>query len=750
MAKSIPEYVTDFLLELLPGLLPKPADSVAKSAVATFKDKLDSLLKQPRLRRELLEAARIAEGDFRIRARQELGNDELTQRVASLPLYDRELFQRSLQSLPEHLNEDILAGHLQRYISDDWKGDFTPEELRKGTAIYLNCLKMQLLKVEGFGDLIARLEVLRTGERTEQILVIVKELLELVRQLNVKESVVAALFTIPQPVQDFTGRTDELEKLKASFQAGALITGLSGGGGVGKTELAKKLAHEIADAYPSARLTIDLLGTSENPLAPEEVMRRLLEPFYPNQKLPEDPQGLQGLYQQTFASQNALLLLDNAANEMQVRPLIPPQPSAAIVTSRKHFTLNEFGLTPLRLDVLSPEEARDLLRNASSKLNDASDTNLDALASLCGRLPLALRVAASLLNDRDDWTPATLQKRLADERTRLARLKRDGDLDVDATLSLSYNLLDDDLKTKFRQLGLFTAPFVQLSAAAVWQLDDETAADDLLGKFSNLSLLNILPSPFGEKQAGEVLYLYALHDLTRLFAQNRLLEDETEAKSTAMRHANHFLEWGSVADDLYQKGNENILLGLAQFRFIYPHLQSAYERLTPENQTFPHPEEADRWLSDFPGKCAYVLDLHLPPRQKIVLMETALSAAQRLEDKNAEGVHLGNLGNAYADLGDAKKAIEFYEQYLSIAREIGDRRGEGAALGNLGMAYKNLGENEKAREFWHQALQIFRAIESPHVRTVENWLAGLDGESEKKQEVTLQDFVRTVIQAHRG
>ena len=339
---------------------------------------------------------------------------------------------------------------------------------------------------------------------------------------------------------------------------------------------------------------------------------------------------------------------------------------------------------------------------------------------------------------------------------------------MDATLSLSYNLLDDDLKTKFRQLGLFTAPFVQLSAAAVWQLDDETAADDLLGKFSNLSLLNILPSPFGETQAGEVLYLYALHDLTRLFAQNRLLEDETEAKSTAMRHANHFLGWGSAADNLYQKGNENILLGLAQFRFIYPHLQSAYERLAPENQTFPHPDEADRWLSDFPGKCVYVLDLHLPPRQKIVLMETALSAAQRLEDKNAEGVHLGNLGGAYAALGDAKKAIEFYEQALVIDHEIGDRRGEGAALGNLGnayaalgdakkaiefyeqalvidheigdrrgegsdlgnlgMAYKNLGEKEKAREFWNQALQIFRAIESPHVSTVENWLAGLDGE----------------------
>lgn len=195
--------------------------------------------------------------------------------------------------------------------------------------------------------------------------ILVGENISVVQQLEAAKA--AALFTIPPPVTDFTGREKELEKLKASFQTGALITGLSGGGGVGKTELARKLANEIADAYPDARLNMDLLGTSANPLAPEEVMRRLLEPFYPNQKLPDDPQGLKGLYQQTFASAKALLLLDNAADETQVRPLIPPQPSAAIVTSRKHFSLSELGLNPLRLDVLSPEEARGLLRNASPK-----------------------------------------------------------------------------------------------------------------------------------------------------------------------------------------------------------------------------------------------------------------------------------------------------------------------------------------------------------------------------------------------
>jgi tetratricopeptide (TPR) repeat protein len=535
---------------------------------------------------------------------------------------------------------------------------------------------------------------------------------------------VSSLLTIPLPVKDFTGREDELAQLKTSFKSGAVITGLSGGGGVGKTELARRLAQEIADAYPDARMSIDLLGTSETPLTSEEVMRRILEPFYPNQQLPDQPEGLQGLYQQTFASKKALLLLDNAANAAQVRPLIPPPPSAAIVTSRQHFALTEFDLTPLRLDVLSPEKSREFLRSASIKLKDAPDEEIDALATLCGRLPLALRVAASLLDDRADWTPGILLKRLEDERTRLSRLQRenDPDLDVESVLSLSYNLLDNSLKEKFRQLGVFTAPFMRISAQAVWELENEAEADDLLGKLANRSLLNVLPSssagldtPLASLSStrpaeDEVLFTYTLHDLTRLFALERLLDDESEAKTAAMRHADHFLGWASAANTLYKKGNENILLGLAQFRFIWAHLQSAYERLLPENTTFPRPDDADRWLGDFPGNCVYVLDLHLPPRQKIPLMQAALSAARRLGERGTEGVHLGNLGLAYAALGDARKAIEFHEQYLAIAREIGDRRGEGNALGNLGLAYADLGDAHKAIEFYEQALVIDREI----------------------------------------
>jgi tetratricopeptide (TPR) repeat protein len=525
------------------------------------------------------------------------------------------------------------------------------------------------------------------------------------------QTVLASLFTIPPPVADFTGRAKELETLKTSFKNGAVITGLSGGGGVGKTELARKLAQELADDYPAARLEIDLRGASENPLPPEDAMRRLLEPFYPNQKLPDDPNQLRGLYRQTFAKRQSLLLLDNAADAAQVRPLIPPPPSAAIVTSRRYFSLSEFGLSePLRLEALTEEEARDLLRAASPKLRNAPADEVKQLAALCGRLPLALRVAAALLEDRPDWRPADLLARLADERSRLKRLKRDSDpdLDVEAALNLSYALLDDDLKARFRQLGVFPAPFLKISAAAVWfgtvhgPPSAVSETDDLLGKLITRSLLT--PSPVGEGAGGEVAY--SLHDLTRLFALARLEEDPAEAGQATLRHAEHFLEQASAADDLYKKGGEHILPALATFRFLSPHLSAAFARLSAQ----PGDPAADRWLSDFPGKCIYLLDLHLPPREHIPLLEAALAASRRLGDKGGEGVHLGNLGSAYLALGDARKAIAFYEQALAIAREIGDKRNEGNWLGNLGSAYWALGDARKAIEFYEQCLTLHREI----------------------------------------
>ncbi len=526
--------------------------------------------------------------------------------------------------------------------------------------------------------------------------------------INFSEVIKAAygLFTIPAPVADFTGREKELAQLKKSFLRGAIITGLSGAGGIGKTELARKLAHDIAENFPDAQINIDLQGTSEKPLSSDDAMRRLLEPFFIGQKLPDDEYQLKGLYHQTFGRKKILLLLDNAANATQIRPLIPSAPSAAIITSRQHFSLTEFGLhEPLRLDVLSPQKARDFLRSSSPKIKDSPVEEINELAKLCGYLPLALRVVISLLNDRPDWMTGHLVKRLADERTRLQQLKREDDvnLDVESALSLSYKLLSDNLKKRFRELGIFTASFVKISAKEVLKIEDDNELDDIFGKLIGRNLLSY------QKSQEIIEDQYSMHDLTRLYATQKLLE-ENEYEEGFAQYARHFLEWANETNDLYKKGNKSILVGLTYFRFIWIHLYSIYNRLLSVQKSMLHPLWVDQWLSSFPGACVHVFELHIPPQERSVILQTALDAACRLGNNQEKQINLGNLGIAYNSMGNSHQSIELFLQAIKIAREIEDRWHEGNWTSNLGIAYKNLGNARKAIEFYEKALFINREI----------------------------------------
>lgn len=187
--------------------------------------------------------------------------------------------------------------------------------------------------------------------------------------------------------------------------------------------------------------------------------------------------------------------------------------------------------------------------------------------------------------------------------------------------------------------------------------------------------------------------LYVLHDLVHLFAWQRLQEAPDEALATVRAHAWYYLAVGAALDDMYREGGDKVATAVQHFAAIWPHLHAAWRRLLPrepgqEGEGLPRPPDADLWLNVMPGRVAYVLDLHLPPREKIPYLEAALAAAQRLGHRRGEGNHLGNLGSAYHALGDVKRAIEFYEQALAISREVDDRRGEAIRVWNLGFIYR--------------------------------------------------------------
>ncbi len=491
------------------------------------------------------------------------------------------------------------------------------------------------------------------------------------------------LHQLPSPPADFTGREKEINQIIKDIQHGATISGLQGLGGIGKTALGLVIAHQLKNDYPEAQIFLDLRGTQgQEAMTPAQVMSYVIHSFHPEARLPDNEAELHSIFYSILHDKKVLLFFDNARNREQVEPLLPPPACLTLVTSRQHFDLP--GLSALNLESLTPNDAQTLIRKIAKqvKLEEA-----EVIAKLCDYLPMALRLAASMLNTRPDWTPAVLTEKLHNALVILGP--------VEASLQLSYEILDDTIKMRFRQLGVFPAPFSQQAASAVWEIPPE-GTDAALGILLQASLLGYDPD----------FRKYVLHDLVRQYAEKQLLKDKKEEHAARLRHAQYYSTILEAADDLYLKGGKNILRALQLFDAEWAHIQAAQGWLA--NHIDSNDDIARLYIrfTDAP----YCLDLRLHPRARIIWLGKAIETDRRLGYRRGEGVDLGNLGNAYAELGYARKSIEFYEKQLVIVREIGDRNGEGNALGSLGNAYAAMGDARKAIEFYEKALVIDREI----------------------------------------
>jgi len=492
---------------------------------------------------------------------------------------------------------------------------------------------------------------------------------------------IAALHQLPSPPAGFTGRAAELAELRPALrEQGAAISGVRGLGGVGKTALALVLAHELAADYPDAQIFVNLQGVTQ-PLAPEAVMAHVIRAYQPIAKLPDDPAQLAAIYRSVLAGQRALLLFDNARDAAQIKPLLPPAGCLLLLTSRQKFTLP--GLTAINLDSLPPADAEALLLKLASRIGD----HAARLARLCGYLPLALTLAGGALAEREDLEPEQYLNRL--EHSRLALLD-----EVAASLALSDDLLSPELQRLWRRLSVFPADFMVDGAGALWSMELDLAGDRL----SDLLRFSLL-------EFNQEVKRYRLHDLARDFARSRL--SEAERDDAQRRHAEHYKNVLAVADSLYMKGESHIQLGLALFDVERANIFAGQAWAAAHAE---QDETAARLTSEYPDAGVYVLALRQHPREKIAWLEAGLAAARRLKNRPAEGGHLGNLGNAYAALGEPRRAIDYYKQRISIARELGDRRGKSSTQANLGLAYANLGQPRRAIEYYERALKIQRSL----------------------------------------
>jgi tetratricopeptide (TPR) repeat protein len=519
--------------------------------------------------------------------------------------------------------------------------------------------------------------------------------------------IATSLHQLPSPPIDFTGRTAELAELLSNIEHGAIITGLRGMGGIGKTALALVLADKLKGTYPDAQFYLDLRGASDKPMPPIEAMQHVIRGYHPTAKLPDDPTDIAALYRSVLDGQRALLLMDNAKDADQIKPLLPPASCLTLITSRQKFYVTGIqtqDLDTLQLDDASKlliriaprlsnvilSEAKDLaqlteiLRRKSAAQNDTQIMAVDALAYFCGYLPLALQVSASTLAERADLQPQEFIRRLSDTQQRLQLTG------VDASLQLSYDLLTPELKQTFSQLAVFPASFDAAAEEAVCEDADHLRLSELV----RLSLV----------QYDNTMQRYQLHDLVRLFADKR--PNDKDRIVAQYRHSEHYLIVLSTANDFYLKGSDFFTLGLRLFDLEQSNIRAG------QNWSNEHGGESEslaQLCSNYAGTGS-LLGLRLHPYERIRWIQSGLEGSRLAHNRNDEGVHLSNLANAYADLGETRKAIEYHEQALKIDREIGDQSGEGRELGNLGSVYYTLGETRKAIEVYEQRIRIAREI----------------------------------------
>jgi tetratricopeptide (TPR) repeat protein len=495
----------------------------------------------------------------------------------------------------------------------------------------------------------------------------------------------AAKPAIKSPVSDYEER-EEMETVRAEFRtSGVLITALHGAGGIGKTELALKLAAEEKDRFPDGQIMVELLGTSPQSKSPGRAMEEVLRALLGHQvALPEDPEHLAQRYTSELAARQLLLLLDNAATPAQVAPLMPPASCGVVVTSRQMISLD--GLQAVHLGKMAPESAAHLARRIAPRIGDLAEE----LVQECGYLAKAVRLAATAVRT-STIAPQEYLERLKENR--LASLSA-----IAAALQTSYDLLrDDDDRTFWRRLGVFPETFDLVAAAAVAGdgVDQRDRTQETIDRLGAASMVEF----------DEATSRYWLHDLARDFAAQQLAGSSTEQRQAARRHAQHFVAVLAAADNLYLEGGANLLASLAAFDGERANIEAA--------QTWAAGapgQDAAKLALQLPAEGAYILNLRLHPRNLIGWLESAVRAAREIGDRWREGNALGNLGIAYGAVGDARKAIEFFEQVLLIAHELGDRRAEGNTLGNLGNAYGALGNFQKAIEFYEQRLAIAREI----------------------------------------
>jgi tetratricopeptide (TPR) repeat protein/transcriptional regulator with XRE-family HTH domain len=529
---------------------------------------------------------------------------------------------------------------------------------------------------------------------------------------------------LPAPVRQFTGRRPELAALTGLLsqavdsEPAATITAIGGMAGVGKTALAVHWAHRVARRFPDGQLYADLRGydPSASPMPAGEALAGFLRALgMAGQDIPREVDERAAVYRTLLAGRRLLVVLDNARHAEQVRPLLPGNPACVtLVTSRDALGGLVAGEGAVRLEVglLPLPEAVGLLRGLIGR---RVDDDLDAavkLAGQCGRLPLALRVAAQLAVTRGGVPLADLAAELADLQHRLDLLETGGDerTTVRAVFTWSYQDLDPAVARMFRLVGgVHPGPDISAPAAASLAGLPPAQTRQALGELTRAHLL-------AEHAPGR----FSCHDLLRGYAAEQAAAHDSPAEQRAALHRvlDHYLHTAYAADRLLHPSRES---------FPLP---------SPQPGTLPEqpadPDEAMAWFDaeyqallaavacaarsgfrrhawQLPWSLATFLDLRGDWEELTGTQRTALAAATSLEDRRALALTRNKLGFACLLRGQYTDAAEHFDQALEQYQQLGDQRGEACVHLNVSFLLERQDRPAAAIRHDKRALSLFEA-----------------------------------------
>lgn len=585
----------------------------------------------------------------------------------------------------------------------------------------------------------------------------------------------AAPRQLPPVSAGFAGRAAEMAALTrlaegvADPGGASAIAVIEGTAGVGKTALAVRWAHQVADWFPDGQLYVNLRGFDPTgfPMTAAEAVRGFLEALgVPDEGIPVSFAGQAAMYQRLIADRSLLVLLDNARDTEQVRPLLPSASGCVVVTSRNRLTglIAAEGAHPLPLGMLTTPDARQLLAIRIGADRVAAEPGpVEEIISSCARLPLTLSITAARAATHPEFPLSTIAAELRDAHDRLDAFDG-GELGTDAraVFSWSYEQLDADTSTLFRLLALHPGPEVTVSAAASLTA---VSPRQVLRTLRALARCHLIEEP----RPGR----FALHDLLRIYAMElaHAQESDQARRAAVGRLLDHYLHTAlGVSLRLYPRADPialqsprpgtdvqdvadhpaawawfeaelPVLLAIIQLAAStggahawqlpwmlveYLRCSGRWQEWVATHRTGLAAAEAagDRYgqarSHQGIGRASWRLGLY---DEAQVHLQRALDMFGRLDGGvgEATGTHLA-LSTALENLGSADKALRHAEQALALAEAAGDGLWQARALNRIGWYHALLGQPARALGECRQALTEIREFDdlSGKARTLDS------------------------------